>query len=177
MNIITIQELTDKISNITRSTVVSLTYVVDDSRSKTIVGKKQIQKKVKISHLYLNHDYQNKVRKLTDDSSFQAFEMKGKTRICGTLVQSDKTQELLLDGKILKSCNVEVQELYYQGQVISEKEAENLNLWVPAYYKESEVSTSGRGLVSEEDDFKMITLGLNKILNIKISGVLYTIEK
>ena len=174
---LTIQELADKLANITKSTVVSLTYIVDDTRSKTKLGKKLIQKKVKISHLYLNHDYQNKVRNLTGDSSFESLDLKGKTRVCSTLIKSDKTGDLLLDGKILKSCNVELLELYHQGKLITIEESETMDLWAPAYYKENVVSTSGRGLVSEENDFRMITLGLAKIETIKISGVVYTIEK
>ena len=177
MTTLTTQELADKLATITKSTVISVTYIVDDSLSRTVKGEKQVQKKVKVSHLYLNHDYQNKVRNLTGDTTFESFEMKGKTRICSTLVRSDKTQELLLDGKILKSCNTEILELYHNGEVITKEEAETLNLWTPAYYKETEVSTAGRGLVSEEDDFRMITLSLSKIETIKISGVVYTIEK
>lgn len=177
MTTLTIQELADKLISITRSTVVSVTYVVDDSRSRTSIGKKAIQKKVAITHLYLNHDYKNKVINLTGDDSFQAFEMKGKTRISNTLVKSDKTEELLLDGKILNSCNVKIVEFYHNGKVISAEEAKKQDLWTPAYYREVEVSTAGRGLVSDEKNFKMITLGLNKIETIKISGVVYTIKK
>ncbi|MDD5151801.1 MAG: hypothetical protein PHC28_15200 [Flavobacterium sp.] len=58
---VTISELASILENITASTVVNITYLVDDSRSKVVKGIKQVQKLVNITHVYLNHDYTKKV--------------------------------------------------------------------------------------------------------------------
>jgi hypothetical protein len=186
MKTITTQELASLLSEIIRSTVVSMEYVVDDSRSKTVAGKKQIQKHVKVTHVYLNHNYQNKVRNVTGDVTFVAQEMKGKSRVCTTLVKSDKTGELMLDGKILHSQAVQVIAYYHNGVEITQVESEDKDLWTTSYYKEYEVptypkagevlSTAGRGTVSIEDDFKVIQPYLSRIVKIKIAGEVYEIK-
>lgn len=179
LNIIEIseKELFNLLVNETKSQTVSIEYIVDDSRSKTINGKKQVQKQVRINNLYLNHNYSNKVQNLTGDTSFQAFEMKGKTRISSTIIKSDTTEKLLLDGKILNSESVKVINLFHNEEIITESEAVSKDLWAGAYYKPKTQTTSGRGLVKVEDDFKMITLGLSNIIKIKFKGIEYLIKK
>jgi len=175
-NVITTNQLFDMLVNVTKSTIVAVEYITDDTRSKQVKGLKQVQKQVKISNLYLNHKYENKVRNLTNDDTFVAQELKGKTRISSTIIQSDKSLENLLDGKILNSESVKLINFFHNGNVITESEAVSLDLWAGAYYKPTEKTTSGRGSVSIEDDFKMITLGLSKIIKIKFQGIEYTIE-
>jgi hypothetical protein len=159
-----------------KSTVIAVEYVTDESKSRTIGGKKQLQKRVKINNLYLNHDYTKKVQKLTDNEDFQANELKGKTRISGTLIQNDKDNSILLDGKILNSESVKRLQLLHEGKEITELEAIGQNLFAPAYFNNDVKPTSGRGSVSVEDDFKMITLGIAKIKYIKAFGIEYARE-
>ena len=173
IEILTTEKLVSLLSNVTKSTVCAIEYVTDESKSRTIGGKKQIQKRVKISNLYLNHDYAKKVQNLSGDTTFQSFEMKGKTRISSTLIQSDKTDEILLDGKILNFESVKQIALYHNGIEISKLDAKDKNLFTPAYSDTEKKETSGRGLVNIEDDFKMITIGLNKIQYIKVFGIEY----
>lgn len=175
-NIITTNELFNMLVNVTKSTIVAVEYITDDTRSKQVKGLKQVQKQVKINNLYLNHKYEQKVRNLTGNSEFEAHELKGKTRISSTIIQSDKTLENLLDGKILNSESVKLINLFHNDKIITESEAVSLDLWAGSYYKPTEKTTSGRGLVSIEDDFKMITLGLSKIIRIKFEGTEYTIQ-
>jgi hypothetical protein len=175
-NVITTNQLFDMLVNVTKSTIVAVEYITDDTRSKQVKGLKQVQKQVKISNLYLNHKYENKVRNLTGNEEFQAYELKGKTRISGTIIQSDKSLENLLDGKILNSESVKLINLFHNNEIITESEAVAKDLWAGSYYKPTEKTTSGRGSVSIEDDFKMITLGLSKIIWIKFEGTEYTIE-
>lgn len=175
-NKITTNQLFDMLVNVTKSTIVSVEYITDDTRSKQVKGQKQVQKQVRINNLYLNHKYENKVRNLTNDDTFVAQELKGKTRISSTIIQSDKSLENLLDGKILNSESVKLINFFHNGNVITESEAVSLDLWAGAYYKPTEKTTSGRGSVAIEDDFKMITLGLSKIIKIKFQGIEYTIE-
>jgi hypothetical protein len=175
--------LTDEIivnllKDCTKSTIVAVEYVTDESKSRTSGGKKVLQKRVKINNLYLNHDYTKKVQKLTDNKDFQANEMKGKTRLenSTTLIQSDKTNVILLDGKILNSESVTRLQLLHEGKEISELEAIGRNLFAPAYFDTDDKQTSGRGSVSVEDDFKMITLGITKIKYLKAFGIEYARE-
>ena len=177
-NLVEVVELTDKLIvdlllNVTKSTVIAVEYVTDESKSRTIGGKKQLQKRVKINNLYLNHDYTKKVQKLTDNKDFQANELKGKTRLSGTLIQNDKDNNILLDGKILNSESVKRLQLLHNGKEISELEATAQNLFAPAYFDTNDKTTSGRGSVSIEDDFKMITLGISKIKYLKAFGIEY----
>ena len=173
---ITATQLAELLKTITRSTVVSLTYVVDDSRSKTTHGKHAIQKKVYISHLYLNHDYERKVANLTGDTSFTALPLKGKTRICGTLLQSDKTAEFLIDGKVLNSMTSKIIALYHDGVEIDEQYGIDNELWRPSFYNPAPEATAGRGIVSESDNFYIVNTALSKIVELKFGGVLYQIQ-
>ena len=175
-NVINSNQLFDLLVNVTKSTIVSVEYITDDTRSKQVKGLKQVQKQVKISNLYLNHKYEQKVQRLTNDTTFEAQELKGKTRISSTIIQSDKTLENLLDGKILNSESVKLVNFFHNGNVITESEAVAMDLWANSYYNPTPKTTSGRGSVSIEDDFKMITLGLSKIIKIKFQGIEYTIE-
>lgn len=175
-NVLTTNQLFDLLVNRTKSESCSVEYITDHNESKQVKGQKQIQKQVKINNLFLNHKYENKVRNLTGNSEFEAHELKGKTRISSTIIQSDKTSEYLLDGKILNSESVKLINLFHNGNVITEAEAVSLDLWAGAYYKPKQTTTSGRGSVAIEDDFKMITLSLSKIIKIKIGGVQYTIQ-
>lgn len=175
-NVINSNQLFDLLVNRTKSEICSVEYITDHNESKTVKGQKQIQKQVKINTLYLNHKYENKVRNLTGNTDFEAHELKGKTRISSTIIQSDKSLEYMLDGKILNSESVKLINLFHNNEIITEAEAVSLDLWAGAYYKPKQKTTSGRGSVSIEDDFKMITLSLSKIIKIKIGGVQYTIQ-
>ena len=178
-NLVEVVELTDKLIvdlllNVTKSTVIAVEYVTDENKSRTSGGKKQLQKRVKINNLYLNHDYAKKVQKLTDNKDFQANELKGKTRISSTLIQSDKDKSILLDGKILNSESVTRLQLLHNDKEISVLEATAKDLFAPAFFNDTDdKTTSGRGSVSVEDDFKMITLGISKIKYLKAFGIEY----
>lgn len=170
------QQLFDMFVNYTMSGIISVEYITDDTRSKQVKGEKQVQKQVKINNLFLNHKYENKVRNLTGDTEFQALELKGKTRISSTIIQSDKSGEFMLDGKILNSESVKIINYFHKGEIITEAQAVANDLWANSYYNPTEKKTAGRGIVSEEKDFKMITLSLSKIIRLKFKGELYTIE-
>ena len=163
--------------NITKSTICNITYLVDDTRSKTVKGIKEVQKLVNISAVYLNHDYTQKVINLSGDTSFVAQEMKGKSRVCSTLIQSDKTNELMLDGKVLNSESAKILAFFHNGKEITEAEAIALNLWTPSYYNPSEKTTMGRGLLNDDDNFRIINPYLINIKKIKLEGIEYEIQR
>ena len=175
-NFLTTKQLFDLLVNRTKSETCKVEYITDHNESKQVKGEKQIQKQVLINNLFLNHKYEQKVQRLTGNDEFQAYELKGKTRISSTIIQSDKSGEFMLDGKILNSESVKVINLFHNNEIITESEAVAKDLWAGAYYKETPKTTSGRGSVSVENDFKMITLSLSKIIRIKIGGVEYTIQ-
>ena len=172
MNLLTDLKIIELLGSYTKSTAIAIEYVTDESQSRTIKGEKQLQKRVFIGNLFLNHDYAKKVQNLTDNKDFEAHEMKGKTRVSTTFVVSDKTDEILLDGKVLKSESVKRLAFYHNGNEISEDKAKELNLFAPAY-GQPKPTTSGRGSVAIEDDFRMITLGIAKIKYLKCFGVEY----
>ena len=175
---ISVENFKSLVLNFTRSTSISLTYFVDDSRSRTIKGNKQVQKLVRISNnAYLNHDYENKVKKLTGCEDFVAEQLKGKTRISTTILQSNSTNEFMLDIKVLRTEKIELISYYHNGNPITEAEAIALELWAPAYYNPAPKKTSGRGLVAVEDDFNMITPYISRICVIKFNGTEYLITE
>ena len=172
---INVGQLAAILYRITQSTVCNIIYIVDDSRSKQIKGKKQVQKMVQITHCYLNHDYTNKVKNLTGNDNFVAEPLRGKTRICGTLLKSDGTQELMIDGKVLKTKTAKVLCYFHEGKEISEAEAIALDLWADSYYKPNEKNTKGRGTVSEANDFNIINTYLSRIYRIKLQKQWYEV--
>jgi len=180
--VISTKQLAILLANITKSTVVSLTYFVDESKSKTVQGKKQVQKRVKVNNLYLNHNYTNKVQNLTGNTEFVAHELNGKERICSTIIASQSKANfgrLMLDGKILHTESTKVLGYFHNGFEIelNKKDASfgRFDLVAPSFYAES-TYTSGRGTVSQEDDFRMITPFLDNIETIKIQGQEYLIK-
>jgi hypothetical protein len=173
MNLLTDLKIIELLGTCTKSTTIAVEYVVDESDSRTIKGEKQVQKRVFIGNLFLNHDYAKKVQNLTDNKDFEAHEMKGKSRISTTFVLSEKTNNILLDGKILKSESVKHLAYYHNGNEITEDEGKALNLFTPNFYNKDKQKTSGRGSVSVEDDFRMITLGITKIKYLKCFGEEY----
>ena len=173
---LTTNELFNMLVNHSKSDIVKIQYITDDTRSKQVKGEKQIQKEVLINSLYLNHKYEQKVQRLSGDTDFQAYEMKGKTRISSTIIQSDKSEEYMLDGKILNSESVKILNYFHKGEIITEAQAVANDLWANSYYNPTEKKTAGRGIVSEEKDFKMITLSLKKIKMIKFKGTEYIIQ-
>lgn len=172
---ITVEGLAKVLKEITKSTVCNVIYLVDDSRSRTIKGEKQVQKLVNITHVYLNHDYTNKVNNLNGTDNFVAQPLKGKTRICSTLLKSDKTGAFMIDGKVLKSEASKVLGYFHKGDNITEKEAEFMQLWANSYYNPKPKTTMGRGSVNAEDDFRIINTYLTRIKAIKLAGQWYNV--
>ena len=171
------------LSSVTKSTICNVTYLVDESKSKTVSGKKQVQKRVNIANLYLNQDYGKKVNnilkgKQDDSKPFVAQPMNGKERINTVLVASLKTGKVLLDGKVLFSESRNLLGYFHNGKEIqASKNDSSLNghLFAPSFYA-NKTYTSGRNRIDEENDFCMITLGLDNIESIKFQGQWYFVQ-
>lgn len=180
---ITTKQLAVLLATITKSTIVSLTYFVDESKSRTVKGEKLVQKRVKVNNLYLNQAYGNKVNNLNGTTDFKALPLNGKERLCSTILISKGAKnkdKLMLDGKILKSESRKLLGYFHNGQKIElnkgDKNFGRVDLVAPSFYNTYK-TTSGRGSVSEENDFCMITPFLSNIESIKIQKQLYIIEK
>jgi hypothetical protein len=154
---------------LTRSTVCSVTYFVDESKSRTVGGKKVLQKLVTISHVYLNHNYQNKVNNLNGTNDFVAEPLKGKTRVCSTLLSSDRDGKMMLDGKVLNKESITETIYFHNGQQISKDVAIMNDYFAPNFFKAK--TTMGRGSVSADNDFGIINPKLDAIRKIKLEKV------
>ena len=174
---ISVANFTELVKDFTKSTAISMTYFVDDSRSRVVKGEKQVQKLVRVKNAYINHNYTNKVINLSGETEFKAEEMKGKERVSTTLIRSLKTGEMMLDAKILKTEAVELLGYFHNGNPITEAEALSLDLWTDSYLNPTPKKTAGRGLVAVEDDFRMITPYISRITLIKFNGTEYLIQK
>ena len=170
---VTAEQLMEIVKPITKSTFIGLCYQVDESKSKTKGGKKQLQKQVCLTAT-LNHDYTKKVIKLSGDTSFVADPMKGKTRISNTIIQSDKTGAYMLYATVLKSAKRET--TYFHNELeISREDAIQRELFAPSYFNKP--TTKGRGLVNEADDFGLISPYLERLVWANVNGVEYEVIK
>lgn len=172
-NLTKVNELNNEVifnllANCTKSTICHIEYIVDDSSARQINGKIAVQKQVKVNNIYLNHNYKNKVQNLTGEE-FTPEPLKGKERVCSTILKSLKTNKLLIDGKVLKSEAVTILNYFHKGNPITREEAESLNLFKP----KSEPKTAGRGAVSEEDNFWFVNTAFENIIYLKIFGIEY----
>lgn len=173
VEVLTTEILFNLLVNETKSQTIAIEYIVDDNRSRTIQKQVSIQKHVKVNNVYLNHDYGNKVRKLTNDENFVAEPLKGKERISSTILKSLVNNKLLLDGKVLKKESAKILGYFHKDSPITEAEALSEGLWGNSYFKPTEKKTMGRGSVSEEDDFAVINTTLDKIVYLKHKGIEY----
>ena len=169
---LTNEVLYDLIANVGSKTI-SLEYIVDDRRSKIKNKQNLVQKHVKCNNVYLHHDYGNKVKKLSGDTTFVPQPLKGKERITPTILKSLVTNELLIDGKILYSETTKILGYFHNNKPITEAEALGNEFWGNSYFKVPEKKTMGRGIVPEENDFYIINTTFDKIVYIKINGIEY----
>ena len=132
LQVLTNEVIIDLLMNYKKSTTIHIEYIVDEAQSRQKQGKKVLQKHVKCTHVYLNHDYKNKVRNLTGNAEFEALAMKGKERLTSTIVRAIKSQELQLDGKILNFDTVTRLGFLHNGNPISEMDAIAENFFAPA---------------------------------------------
>jgi len=170
------KELANLLSKETRSNVLNVTYLVDEPLSKQVKKVYQVQKLVNITHVYINHDYQQKVRNLTgEEFEAESLSKYGRIRICSTLLQAIKTEEYILDGIVLNEQSIQSIRYFHKGTEITKLEAEKMDLFAPRYYNPSEEKTKGRGKVSKEDNFGMCQPYFKRIKLLKMNKVIYEI--
>jgi hypothetical protein len=166
-------------------TFANVIYKNDYSKSKTVKGVKQLQK-ITEQRITLGADYTSKVRRIevnkqgAESSEFQAMEMKGKSYTNGIenpVVHADKNPDFKMLVMIVENGVKSSTTYLHNGEVVTMKQAEEMDLLTDAHYNNSTYSTAGRGVINEENNFKFNTLGFDKILQITINKVDYIIIK
>jgi len=157
----------------------NVTYFTDESKSKTKGGKKMLQKLVSLNAT-IGSDYAKKVNRILknkqgQDIDFVAQPMKGKEYVNDgqPVVRATKDGNLQLVF-IVENHTTPNSQLYKDGQPVNRKDVWNSDFITPAGLKPN--TTSGRGLIREENDFKFRTVKFSNLRNFKIGGTLYIIE-
>ena len=178
MNTINRGQLIQMIRNINGATFASLTYRVDESKSKTVMKKKLLQKEVTVN-VSLNAIYSNKINKILDKKQdetpdFTAQKMNGKEYSfdgCKSIVENAKGNRMLY-------CFIEhnakrLTTYFYNDCVITKENAIKKDLFTPAFFKPKD--TVGRRNVDKQYDFSVITPSIKNIKRIKINKEEYFI--
>jgi hypothetical protein len=172
------KELVEILRNTKGTTFASLTYKVDESKSKTINKKKVLQKEVTVN-VTLNSNYENKVNRILETkqgehANFVSKEMNGKTLSfpdCKCIVENKKAEKMLY-------CAIEhnakrLTTYFHNDVVITKEKAIEKGLFTPAFFKAKD--TSGRGVVKKENDFSLITPKIENIKRITLNKEEYFI--
>lgn len=175
---ITQSELIEKLKEITGTVFTNITYETDESKSKTIKGKKAVQKKVSVNAT-IGAKYEAKVNRILDkqgeETNFKAQELKGRTHETAALLYSEKSQGYLLNAMVENhSGNTKTTRYYVDGKEKTLDELKELNLLTPSFFAEKQV-TSGRGSIDENNDFFIIQPKISNIKQIKLFGETYDI--
>lgn len=186
---ITRNELIDKFLDIKKEvaktgvTFASITYKTDESQSRTKAGKKLLQKLVQ-TRITIGADYEKKVNRILEkkqgeEGDFQAQSMKGKHYVngksnpvvCASADPENRDKFMLV--MMIENSTIPTVNYFHEGEPITKEEAIAKDLFAPAYFNDR--TTAGRGEVDPENDFKIVTLGFNKIIQIKLGGVQYIV--
>lgn len=176
---ITRTSLVELIKAVKGVTFASITYKTDESKSRTIAGKKVLQKEVTLN-VTLNANYTAKVNRIIENKQdgtpdFESEKMKGKKfsfENCRSIVENDKGDKMLY---CFKEHTAKSQTTYFfEGCVIPFEKAKEKDLFAPSFFAEKK--TAGRGEVEAENDFSVFTVGFDKLKRITIKGQEYFIE-
>ena len=158
----------------------NITYLVDESKSKTVKGKKMLQKMVE-TNATIGSDYAKKVNRICKDKQgmeidFVAQPMRGKDYVANgcPVCMDTKTQEKRYLVFIVENHTKPNTTLILDGKEVKRSDVWNENYITPAGLKPSK--TSGRGAVSEENNFFFRTLDFNNLISFNMNGNMYLIE-
>lgn len=157
----------------------SITYLVDESKSKTVKGKKMLQKMVE-TNATIGSDYAKKVNKILDKEGkeivFEAQPMRGKDYVSqGNPVCMDtKTEEKRYLVFIVEGHSKPKSQLILDGKTVDRADVWNDTYITPAGLKPNAVA--GRGTINEENNFFFRTLDFNNLISFNMNGNMYLIE-
>lgn len=170
------QQLANILKEMKGTTFATIEYFVDESKSRTINKIKQVQKLVKVN-VTLGSNYENKVNKIASvkqdmQINFEAQEMIGKSLVGGALIKADKSGDLMLYATIENKAKRETT-YYHNGIPHTIDQLKTLDVLAPAFFAPK--STMGRGVVSVENDFSLISPKLSNIRYIKTNKMEFEI--
>ena len=170
------QQLANMLKELKGTTFATIEYFVDESKSRVIAGKKQVQKLVRVN-VTLGSNYENKVNKIATvkqdmEVNFESQAMIGKSFVGGCLIKADKSGDLMLYATIEK--NAKRQTTYFhKGIPHTVEQLKPLDVLAPSFFAEK--PTMGRGLVEKENDFALISPKLSNIKYIKTNKMEFEI--
>jgi hypothetical protein len=157
----------------------NITYLVDESKSKTVGGKKMLQKMVE-TNATIGSDYAKKVNRIAKDKQgmeidFVAQPMKGKEYVSkGNPVCMDtKTEQKRYLVFIVEQNANPKSQLILNGKEVKREDVWNETYITPAGLKPS--ATAGRGIVNEENNFFFRTLDFDNLISFNMNGNKYLI--
>jgi len=160
----------------------SITYFVDEAKSKTVNKAKLLQKLV-TTNATIGSDYEKKVNKICKDKQgneidFKAQKMFGKSYVNdgNPVAMDDKTELKRYLVFIVENHTTPHSQLYKDGKPVNREDVWNEENITPAGLKPSNY-TSGRGAVDKENDFAFRTLDFNNLMGFKMNGINYIVEK
>lgn len=168
--------------SLTGVTFGNVIYKNDFALSKT-VNKQKLMQKITETRITLGSDYSSKIQRIevkqgAESSNFEAQKMNGKSYTNGKenpVVHADKNESFRMLVMIVEHGVKSNTTYLHNGNVITLDQAKELDLLTPAFYNPKETTTSGRGIVREENDFKFNTLGFDKIIQITINKTDYIV--
>jgi len=159
----------------------NVTYLVDESKSKTVKGSKMLQKMV-TTNATIGSDYAKKVNKICKDKQGEAIDfvaqpMRGKDYVQeGSPVCYDtKTNTKKYLVLIIENHTKPQSQLLLNGLEVKREDVWNDTYITPAGLKPSNY-TSGRGAVDKENDFCFRTLDFNNLISYNMNGNMYLIS-
>lgn len=185
-------QLIELLKGVKGTTFASILYFVDESKSVTDKGEK-IVKKLTFTPVTLGSNYSNKVYNVMtkkqgadENFEFEAKKMSGRSLICPTIVQSDRSGVLGIYGIVENHVSKKAKrtKFFYDGKFYSRKELEKLDaklkkkgekgILTKGYF--TAPSTAGQGQIKEENNFGIITTHLTNIRKIKLNGEVYRVK-
>lgn len=156
----------------------NLTYICDESKSKTVNKQKVLQKLVE-TNATIGSDYGKKVGRILDkegkEIEFTPQPRKGLRRIEDSPVCIDEATEskFYLDFIVEGHSKPQVQ-LILNGKNVARKDVWNEQYITPAGLKE-ETAVAGRGLINEENNFFFRNLNFDNLISFNMNGKCYLI--
>ena len=164
-------------------TFCNLTYRCDESKSKTVKGKKVLQKEVE-TVATLGAEYEAKCNRVLAKEGFEGDKFKAQDMIGKHHFTEDRHVPLVLDDKtnskyylvlVIENHTTPKRKFLYEGNEITEEKAIELDLFIPSYLT-AKNNTPARGAISEDNNFYFRTLAWTNIIEIKIAGEHYILE-
>lgn len=156
---------------------VNLVYFVDESKSKTVGGQKQVQKLVK-TNVTIGSSYEKKVNRIKEnkqgeEATFEALAPKGKMFFANNILTDIKTESKFYLNAIIENGTKRNTTYYHNGIKTTREEIIANDLVTPSFTKPK--PTSGRGEVNRENDFSVITPNLDNIVALNMNKEKYVV--